>query len=63
MSDVMGMNGWELNRYRQTTEKVAGAYRVSETRICPSCKKPRSIRQYVEGNPFCLSCRRPRKGK
>lgn len=59
-SNVMGLDSWQENRYREGTRRNAGNYVVSPTRYCPCCKKLRSVRQFAEGIPFCLSCRRPR---
>lgn len=52
----MSLNQWELNRYRQQTDRSAGAYRVSPTRLCQGCRKLRSVRQF-EGGVYCRKCR------
>lgn len=60
MSNVMGLTRFQIDAFRRGTAKVSGTFRVSETRICPGCKRTRSVRQFVEGRRLCLDCRRPR---
>lgn len=47
-----------IGDYRAQTEKLRTSHQSNmKTRICPGCKKSRSLTQYGEGKTYCNRCR------
>lgn len=47
----------QLAEYRAATANDTFTSLPQKTRVCPLCKKPRSLRQYEDGHKNCNKCR------
>lgn len=47
----------EMETFRSATKKTPIIFSVGNQRVCPFCKRNRSVMQFAEGKTACNKCR------